>query len=400
MIYEPLTAVNRIKKTEIPPIVEVAGRSIILPKRLQQSSPHVLVDSRGKGVEATYITMPLAHLMNAYRLSDLYVRKNELKRAVKETDDLISELIKSDVLRKRYKGGAMSFSQAHENVPEECLMVSERTFRALCARDDRWARTSHVFVIRFPNLGPQTTIKLRLMVNSRVVKPMVSELPDDVQSTLLTLKELLGEKSDQDVIEAFYLNPKILKECLEGDGDGDLIYCVRAGHGKPWFKEISEARTAGSIDPIEVEKMFKKANRLGNEPVSRWLPTYFDDTPIGQATYAIRWRLFETIKHMSTLPRPMHKGWKLIAPWALALIEFVMDIRKGEFTEREINERMKEIKNYSRELAIASASGNWFAKTVTTSKIEDIEGFLRKFPTLNDFCNHITAQKEDLLCEQ
>lgn len=396
MIYEPLTAVNRIKKTEIDPVVEVGGRQIILPKRLLQSSPHVLVDSEGRGVEATYITLPLAHLMNAYRLSDPWVRKSELQRAIKETDELISELIKSDVLRKRHKGGAMSFSQSHEGVPETCLMVSERTFKALCARDNRWSKTSHVYVIRFPNLGPQTTIKLRLLVNSTPVQPLQSGLSDEAQSTLLTLRSLLGEEESTAVIEAFYLNPKVLKDCLEGDGDGDLVYCVRAGWGKPWFKEVPMARKPGPINQADVDKLLKKADRLGTEPISRYLPTYFDDTPIGQATYAIRWRLYETIRRLSS-PRPMNEGWKKISPWALELIEFVMDIRKGESTEFQIHQRIQEIKRYSRELAAASKAGNWFAKTVTTTKIEDVDGFIQRFPTLADFCNHITAQKEELL---
>lgn len=396
MIYEPLTAVNRIKKTEVDPIVEVGGRQIILPKRLLQSSPHILVDSEGKGVEATYITLPLAHLMNAFRLSDPWVRKAELQRAIKETDELISELIKTDVLRKRHKGGAMSFSQSHEGVPEDCLMISERTFKALCARDNRWSKTSHVYVIRFPNLGPQTTIKLRLLVNSSPVQSLQSGLSDEAQSTLLTLRSLLGEEESTAVIEAFYLNPRVLKDCLEGDGDGDLVYCVRAGWGKPWFKEVPMVRRPGKIDQTDVDKLLKKASRLGDEPISRYLPTYFDDTPIGQATYAIRWRLYETIRRLKS-SRPMNEGWKKISPWALELIEFVMDIRKGESTEFQIQQRIQEIKRYSKELATASRSGNWFAKTVTTSKIEDVEGFIRRFPTLEEFCNHITAQKENLI---
>jgi cell fate (sporulation/competence/biofilm development) regulator YmcA (YheA/YmcA/DUF963 family) len=155
-------------------------------------------------------------------------------------------------------------------------------------------------------------------------------------------------------------------------------------------------RRPGKIDQTDVDKLLKKASRLGDEPISRYLPTYFDDTPIGQATYAIRWRLYETIRRLKS-SRPMNEGWKKISPWALELIEFVMDIRKGESTEFQIQQRIREIKRYSRELAAASKSGNWFAKTVTTGKIEDIEGFLRRFPTLEEFCNHITAQKEDLL---
>lgn len=396
MNYEPLTAVNRIKKTEVPPVVDVGGQQIILPRRLLQSSPHMMVDSQGKGVEATYITMPLAHLLNAYRLTDMWVRKNELVRAVKETNELISELIKQDVLRKKHKGGAMSFSQSHENVPEDSLMISERTFKALCDRDSRWAKTSHVYCIRFPNLGPQTTIKLRLLVNSRPIQPLESGLSTEAQSTLLTLKSLLEEQESTNVIEAFYLNPKVLKGCLEGDGDGDLVYCVRAGWGKPWFKEVAMVRSAAAIDNTEVEKLLKKAGRMGGEPISKYLPTYFDDTPIGQATYAIRWRLYQTIRQMKD-SRPMHQGWKEISPWALELIEFVMDIRKGESSENEIQAKIQEIKRYSKDLAMASSSGDWFAKTVTTTKIEDVDGFIRQFPTLNAFCDMITAQKEELV---
>ena len=92
----------------------------------------------------------------------------------------------------------------------------------------------------------------------------------------------------------------------------------------------------------------------------------------------------------------MGEAWKEIAPKAISMIEFVMDIRKGEWTDQEIDTKMMDIQNKMAEIQAAKNNGNWFAKTVTSRTVEDIPGFVMKFRTLQEYVNSITLQEDTL----
>ena len=93
----------------------------------------------------------------------------------------------------------------------------------------------------------------------------------------------------------------------------------------------------------------------------------------------------------------MQEAWKEVAPQAIEMIEFVMDIRKGEWTEAQIETKMNNINNIVQEIQKAKENGNWFARIVTSSNLEDIQGFIRTFSTLQDFVDYATKQQSSLM---
>jgi hypothetical protein len=396
--YTALTCVNRVKDFEIPTYISLGGKLTKLPKYLTRKDVHFLVSPECKLVRAAWISKALAHILNSKTMENKEVRLRELERALEDLDSHISSLIKFGVLRDRQGPGAMSFSQANENIPEDAIMISKRSYDELIKHNPRWEHTSHVMVVRFPNLGPGTTQKLRLIVNSEEDS---SQLKDTALGKRFAwLGDLLDEMNtnsleEMGVVDAFYLNPNTLKR-TEGDGDGDIIYMVKEQKGHPYFREISLIREPAPIKDSDVETLFAKADRVDRTSLTAWLPNYFDNVPIAPATYAIRWKLFNRLAKFKNCAHPMSSAWKEIAPIGIKLMEFVMDIRKGEFTEAEIEDKMKNINNTMREIKKAKEKGNWFAKTVTSSHVEDVGRFTTDFKSLQKFVNYITGQDKQL----
>lgn len=176
----------------------------------------------------------------------------------------------------------------------------------------------------------------------------------------------------------------------------DQIFIVLEKRGRPNFELIDLKREPEEIKESDVEMLFSKANRTSRSDLKTWLPPYFDDVPIGPATYAIRWMLYNHLKKFKNSAHPMGEAWKEIAPKAISMIEFVMDIRKGEWTDQEIDTKMMDIQNKMAEIQAAKNNGNWFAKTVTSRTVEDIPGFVMKFRTLQEYVNSITLQEDTL----
>ena len=180
------------------------------------------------------------------------------------------------------------------------------------------------------------------------------------------------------------------------DNDGDQLFIVIEKKGKPTFRNIDLVREPSSITEEDIELLFKKSNRVDRTDLSSWLPNYFDDVPIGQATYAIRWMLYSQLRRFKTSDHPMAEAWKEIAPKAIDMIEFVMDIRKGDYSDSEIERRMAYIDSKIKEIRKAQEDGNWFAKTVTSGSLKDVPGFIMRFKSLQEFIEHITEQQPSL----
>jgi hypothetical protein len=179
--------------------------------------------------------------------------------------------------------------------------------------------------------------------------------------------------------------------------DGDQLFIIKEKRGTPIFSEVDLTRKPAEIKESDIETLFAKARRTDRTNLEEWLPPYFDDVPIGPATYAIRRMLFLKAQELKdTVQNPLQEAWKIVAPVGIQLIEFVMDIRKNDWTENEIETKLEEIRIWNKEIRTAQETGDWFARTVTSSSLEDVQGFIREFDTLQDYVNFITAQNYSL----
>jgi hypothetical protein len=393
--YQPLTSVNRIVDIELPQVLEIGGDKVKVPSTLLNKSVHYYVDSTGKVIKAAWISAALAHILNAARQEDQEIRLNELERAITSIDQKISNTVKT-ALRGKSRRGFMGFSQAHENVPQNSLVISERTFDYLVSKNNRWAKAQKVYLIRFPNLGPATTVELDLVVCTDRIEDKISE--DSIGYRKPELRNLMdlfkGESTYKGVqlAECIYLNPSTLKECLEGDGDGDLVYAIISKRGKPKFTLLDMVRKPGPIQDEEIEKLLFKAKRTKDLPTKNYLSEMFDDVPIGSATYAIRYWLFQTQSEYKDKKNPSHWAWKEISGKAISLIECVMDIRKGDLDSSEIERNLNFIDAKIDEISIAQQEGEWFPRVVTSPMIDDLDQFCEDFSTLQDFIDYITGK--------
>lgn len=355
---------------ELPKFLNLGGQQVKVPEELLKKDVHWLINNANETVEAAWINKSLAHILNAQTLEG-EARIAELFRGVQEFDSHFSSFIKYEVLRPR-KPGAMSFAQTTSNIPEDCIMISERSWNMLPAF---WANVSSVYVQRFPNLGPETTKELQIIVNTKKLS-----------------NERLEEDTEALSLDAFYIHPVTLKDCFQGDCDGDLIFINPAQSGLgPRFEYVSLVRAPGTITKKSIETLISKASRTKRNSVAEWLPNYFDDVPIGLATYAILWQFYKELKKFDG-PNRLQEAWASIAPWAIGLIEFVMDIRKGDYTKVQITAKMGEINNMMKEIRTAQEAGNWFANTITSSTLNMTGDFMLQFENLQEFIKKITNE--------
>lgn len=229
--YKPLTSETRVEDFIIPEHLELGGNLVQLPKSITRKDPHFLINSEGKPVRATWISQPLAHILNSMRFNDPEIRINELVRAMKATEESLSSLIKYGVLKDKHGPGAMAFCQANENVPKDCILLSERTYDTLCLKNPKWRYVKSVIAVRFPNLGPGTTQELKVIINKpQGLDILFGNLPiNSIGNRINNLSDFLNvinTESYEDtldssgIVDAFYLNPETLKDGFEGDSDG------------------------------------------------------------------------------------------------------------------------------------------------------------------------------------
>jgi hypothetical protein len=401
--YKIITDINRIVDMEIPDSVEVNGKIVSIPRRLRAKDVHYIINQNGALIKACWISRALGLFLNSMRPElPADVRCSQLVNTVLAVDTEIGSMIKNDFLVQRRSPGAMSFSQAHEMVPEDCLMISARTYRALCAFNRGWINTQWLMVVRYPNLGPGTTRKLRLLVNDnppRKDAPTPDFKPNQLGARLPMLADLLRDMDELEeeeaatvgLVDCFYLNPKTLKDSFEGDGDGDLIYCARVGRGRPLFKNLNLVREPGEPDAEVLAKLKSKARRTERGKLDTYLPKYFDSgLLIAQATYATHWEFFGDRLDEPVGPEAMQRAWDRIGPKSIGRMEFIFDMRKGDHDPDAVDRVVMELAQISKTIKQAQKNNVWFAKIVPTSQVQDIPGLLTAFPTLQQLANYIT----------
>lgn len=366
---EQYLSTNRIKG-DIPTIIELGGEEIEIPSTLQKNLSTVSLDSKNAVVRSTFISPVLGSIFNSSRFEDPDIKFAELNKALKLLDELISNFVKESILKRSHNLGFSAFAQSHENVGIDEVMISSESFKELVRYNSNWSKCRKVVVVRYPNLGPQTTIELNLVVQQ-------SNRPGG------EIKSKLG---------CVWLNQAVLKNCLEGDADGDMIFCSFSKKGTPLIQDVPLERSQGSITDSDIKLLTKKSlvNKDLNE--AEYLAAQIDHVPIDKATYIIRWLLYLKSLQYTNEYQPLNKAWEDIAPEAIKLVEFVMDIRKGDFSKEEIKQKLEYIDKVYLNIQIQKSKGHWFAKTVTSGKIQDIEKFLETFPTSQsylDYCQRI-----------
>ena len=388
--FIPTSSANRIIDVDLPNELELNGNLVKIPECLRAKQISNRLTDDGLVQRTAWIKKSLGYILNALRQEDSLTRSAQLGRALTEIDREIATLIRVGVLKNGRGPGAMAFSQANENVPEDAVLISQHTHQALVAYDPRWAKIQDVLAFRFPNLGPRTTQKLRLIINrgeDYAETSLYYRLPE-----LKALLEPVEEEADYTglPLDAFYFHNRTLREGFEGDGDGDLVYLVGLTYGRPHAQDINLTREPGPIGPDTLERMVTKASRVDMPSVGQWIRRHLDVDFIAKATYAVRWELYKRLRDYKNDSHPMSKAWTDIAPEAIELIEFVMDIRKGEFTDREVRDRIEWVEIRSREIQNAKRNGDWFARTVTARTTDSVPEFLTRFPTLQAYLDHIT----------
>ena len=214
-MYKPISSVNRVEDFEIPDFMPLGGEMVKVPHSMKRKHISYMLRPTGQVTRTAWIDKALGYIYNSQQLEGEYKTK-ELEKALAEVDKTIGSLIKNDLLKGRHRG-AMSFSQACSTVPKDCIVISDRSYKKLCESSKIWENTSKVSVVRFPNLGPSTTKLLKLVVN-REKEPSPTCLGNRVPA----LRDLLEETYEEEInlVDAFYLNPDVLKDDLTGDSDG------------------------------------------------------------------------------------------------------------------------------------------------------------------------------------
>ena len=406
--FRPLTSIRRILDMELPEQIKLTNGVLHIPSRLNRkdiSYTYLADENTGKSklTRSCWITQPLSHILNSTRFipgGELYqstnpeasknIYKTELANALSNVYSVINRLVKDELLKDRKGPGFMAFVQSNENVPEDCILISDRTYNSFLLPDsDQWRSASHVVVTRYPNLGPNTTCEVKVLVRGLET--------GEIKNNEFTRKfaDLQLEPEQEEIMDCVYLHPAVLKDMLQGDGDGDTVFCYISRQEGTAFADVNLTRKPGTeaVFAEEMEKLIKKGNRNANVPLSKFLPQYFDKTPIGPATYAIRYQLYLRAKQLKAQGHdsPLHQAWTEIAPNAIELIEFVMDIRKGEYTPEQIQAKLDGIRFWTNKIQ-EDKERDWFAKAITASSIPDVAQFLNAFPTLQSFINQVYVQ--------
>lgn len=405
--YKKLTDVHRVQNLDLPERFKCVYGELVIPECLRQKDVHYIVNSQGQVIKAAWIHRCVGLFLNSIGLIPInrQAAYEQLEESLEMVEDEISTLVKNRVLTKRSGPGFMAFCQAHEAVPKNCVLVSARTYAALCSQNRGWKSTSQVSCTRYPNLGPNTTIRLNLLVNDERTSAPQALAPTSLGARFPQLADMLRdmEQEEQEVqlegdglLDAVYLHPEVLKQNLQGDGDGDLVFFKRLVKGRARFKRLNLERSAGTINPQHVEQLFKKGSRINRGSLEEYLPPYFDDTPIGKATYLVRWYHYVQAAEEVGSPHPMHEAWKKTGQEAIELIEFIMDMRKGDSSEQEILGKLAYIDQAMEEIQASQEAGDWFARTVTSGRVLFVDEFTEMFKTLQEYLDHITYQSEGL----
>lgn len=407
--YVKLTDVHRVRDLNLPPAFTTPWGTMYLPRSLRKKDVHYTVNSNMQIVKSCWLHKSIGYFLNALYLlpTNTDAALDQLAGSLQSIDEELGGLIKKRVLTKRSGPGFMAFCQAHESVPENCVVLSPRTWRALCAFNKGWAQTRQVQCTRYPNLGPNTTLRLQVLVNE--APPRAENVPESMPSTSLgarlpQLADLLRELDEEALIsqqeeetsgllDSVYLNPKTLKDKLKGDGDGDQVFLKRIVRGLPRFQLLDLTRTPGTIQDEHLQQLKRKSARVVRQNLGAYLPQYFDDTPIDSATYAVRWKhyLEAEQEHSKNSLHPMHSAWHIVGPQGIDLIEFIMDMRKGEFTEEDILSKLAFIDETMQEIRAYQQQGNWYAVTVTNAMLSPyMAEFVKTFQTLSEYMELIT----------
>ena len=262
--FVPTTANNRIDEIEIPDEFPFPHGSVKVPDRLKESQRSVRINERGEEVRTLWISDVIAHIVNAYRMlahDNFDACLGEMDRALKCIDRLIAEHVRES-LKFRHGEGFMAFVQAHEAVPRNSVVVSRNTIDLLAKEAKVWRKASEVSTVRFPNLGPSTTMSCKLIVDSNIrIRGNICDRPQ-----MKVLLELVNQLNEQrKAMDAVYMNPYDLEHNLKGDGDGDLIYLKILSAGKQHRKNVDWMRKPGEISEESVRKMIRKAKRPRDE---------------------------------------------------------------------------------------------------------------------------------------
>lgn len=370
---------------------ELVGEAFDFPKCLLRTQKFVSIDYQGAVFMGTRVHPAIGYIHGGFHTEKLENKKKEFQRAIAEIDKEISKLIDTKVLRGREQKGYMAYSLVNHRLYEGSIAIDEATYKKLCATDSRWQNTREVYCIRYPNLGPKTTSVFRLCIFCNNDENIIKS---DVFGSLRGLLEDYGLKEFVPRYGGIYFNPNDLKNCLEGDADGDLVYIVPYNKGNPNFITAGYSVNPSEINQEDIDLLIKKS-KPGQRSigVKDYLSKHLDVNLIGLVTYGAKLSLYVNSAKYANSKNPMHEGWlKDTAQTAIKETEFAMDIRKGDFTESQINTFKKKIAQYGLRINELKKRGNWFAKTVTNNGIEDIDQFICEFPVLQDYYDYITRK--------
>lgn len=390
--YVKVTGANVIVETEIPKIISYDGELVSLPRCFQNKQDFVRVSAKGEVTNCSHIHPALGNALNALTLTG-DAKADELTRAIEGIHKEVSTLVKDKFLKGKSRRGAASFSQSSEAVPYDSIVISKDTYDKLCADNSKWKRTSHVFCVRFPNLGDRTTLVLRLIVDSDPIDQSGTISEREAGSLLRDLMAQFGLEDKAEVpFGCFWMNPRNLKDDLQGDGDGDTVYIAPYQRGFPKFTNVEWDVKPGEVNQDDVDTLFRKAGRTTRTDLKSYIGQYFDTPMIGPCTYMIRFCLRNEALKYAEDKQPMHRAWQQIGPWGIPRVEICMDFRKGDDPLHVVLETFEEIAQVNNAISQARRNGDWFAKVVTSSAMEDPGDFIMRFEDLGEFADIVVGK--------
>lgn len=366
-----VTGPNHVIDFEIPEYVFVRGEKIIIPKILKKKSfkDNVIDD---KIVKTCFINPILAYILRASLTEDTC---EDLTLALQFGHLEITKLVKQEYVSGKVQQGFMGLAQTHCNIPEDAICITRRTYEALVEEDrSLWKDLSSCYITRYPNLGPDTTSKLRLLV-------------------LEETGESLGFGSVDGIFDALYIHPETLKNKFEGDADGDILFMAPSENlGVNYFQlKIQRTESESSLKNFEAEgknyteEILKKSKRFSRErSLSQHLSECLEPALIGQVTYNTRSAAYLEAKNTG---KTLKEAWMKVSPEGLRTVETVMDIRKGGMSKKQIDEFTDKVNKDFRNVVNLKKAGDLFHSVVTSATIP--EDFPFRFHSLNDFAKEL-----------
>jgi len=359
-----ISSPSHILDIELPTSIRVGTTEFIVPDYLKNKSIQYVVN-KDELLKTCFISPTLGYLLKAQSSQnpsqDLILAKKFLLYS-------IQDLVETEYISGKVHHGYMGLAQVNSFLDKDTVAITQRTWSALTEEDKKWKNCSEVIVVRYPNLGPNTTSIMKLMI-----------IEDS--------KDGLSFGCIDGVLDGVYINPIKLKESFEGDADGDTLFLIPFRHNGVFTSPLKSNRIHDpnlvNSTKEEIKKKFSRGSKE-NRKLEDHISICLDPDLIGPATYIVRSRL---LRYAQQNKCSLKEAWMKISPEGLELVESVMDLRKGNMTAQQVDKLVQTIQNEYNLVTTLRNNGDPYHSVITSSVFP--ETFPLVYSSIADFAREV-----------